>query len=69
MSNRKRQPEARVRTPNNERLFELASLVVDDRYAFGPQDQQDLREALIELLAHRNANAAHSAPVPEVQAA
>lgn len=68
--NRKLQPALeKTKDPTNERLFELAELVVDPSAMLGPMDQQDLREALIELLARRNADTTLEAAAPQVQAA
>ncbi|HEY1723994.1 MAG TPA: hypothetical protein VGF89_01120 [Steroidobacteraceae bacterium] len=42
-----------MRKPSSQRLLQLAGDCIDDAIAFGPQDLQDLREALVELIAAR----------------
>lgn len=39
----------------NKRVAELAEIIADPLYAVGPQDEQDIIEALRELVERRNA--------------
>lgn len=40
--------------PTTERVVELAETVIAGDYVLGPLDQEDLREALCELIHRRN---------------
>lgn len=47
--------ESRQPTLTTQRLAELAEIITDPTYAVGPQDEEDIIEALRELVDRRHA--------------
>lgn len=57
------------REVSSGRLSDLVEGLGDEHFVLGPIDQRDVRAALIELLARRNADEILSAAAPLVSAA
>ncbi len=57
--------------PTTERVVELAEMIIKHDFELGPLDQEDLREALCELIHRRNIErlGPHPGPLPMEAAA